>query len=115
MTVDDYLAELPDDARRVLQRIREAIRETAPDAEETISYRIPLYRLHGKHLIGFAGFKSHLSLFVMSSEALDRYENELAEFDQEGTKSTIRFTVDKPLPTPLVKRIVKTRSSEVSA
>lgn len=113
MTVDDYIAELPDDARDVLQAIRRAIKGTAPDAEELISYDIPLYKLHGKHLIGFAGFKNHLSLFVMSSVVLQKYEKELAEYDQAGTKTTIRFTVDKPLPTSLVKEIVKTRSSEI--
>lgn len=115
MTVDDYLAELPDDARDVLEGIRRVIKDAAPDAEELISYEIPLYKLHGKHLIGFAGFKNHLSLFVMSSEVLQKYEQELAEFDRAGTKTTIRFTVDKPLPTSLVKEIVNTCSAEIGA
>jgi uncharacterized protein YdhG (YjbR/CyaY superfamily) len=113
-TVDDYLAELPEDARRVLQGIRKAIKSAAPDGEEAISYGIPLYRLHGKHLIGFGASKRHLSLFVTDSSVLQRYEQELAAFDLAGTKTTIRFTVDKPLPTPLVKRIVKTRTNELN-
>jgi uncharacterized protein YdhG (YjbR/CyaY superfamily) len=108
-TVDEYLAALPEDARGVLQRVRAAIKDAAPDAEETISYEIPLYKLAGKHLIGFAASKRHLSLFVTDSEVLRKYERELEPFDHGGTKTTIRFTVGNPLPTALVKKIVKTR------
>jgi uncharacterized protein YdhG (YjbR/CyaY superfamily) len=108
-TVDEYLAALPDDARGVLQRIRAAIKEAAPDAAETISYKIPLYKLADKHLIGFGASKGHLSLFVTDSEVLRKYERELEPFDHGRTKTTIRFTVETPLPTALVKKIVKTR------
>jgi uncharacterized protein YdhG (YjbR/CyaY superfamily) len=108
-TVDAYLADLPDDARGVLEGIREAIRRAAPDAEEGISYHIPLYKLHREHLIGFAASKHHLSLYVTDSAVLQDFQRELAEFDQAGTKTTIRFTADKPLPKKLVTRIVKAR------
>jgi uncharacterized protein YdhG (YjbR/CyaY superfamily) len=108
-TVDEYLAAVPDDARRVLQRIRAAITDAAPEAEETISYKIPLYKLAGKHLVGFGASKSHLSLFVTASEVLRKHERELMPFDHGGTKTTIRFTVENPLPAALVKKIVKTR------
>jgi uncharacterized protein YdhG (YjbR/CyaY superfamily) len=113
-TVDAYLAELPDDVRRVLEEVRETIRRGAPDAEEVISYGIPLYKLRGKHLIGFGASKGHLSLYVTNSEVLRIYERELAEFDLAGTKTTIRFTVDKPLPRELVKNIVETRTQELA-
>ena len=113
-TVDDYLADLSEDARRVLSGIRETIRSAAPDAEETVSYGIPLYKLHGKHLIGFGAAKRHLSLFVTNSSVLQRYERELAAFDQAGTKTTIRFTVEQPMPKALVRKIVKTRVREVN-
>jgi uncharacterized protein YdhG (YjbR/CyaY superfamily) len=114
-TVDEYLAAVPQDARRVLGRIRAAIKDAAPDAEETISYRIPLYKLAGKHLIGFGASKGHLSLFVMDSEVLRKYERELEPLDHGGTKTTIRFTVEAPLPTALVKKIVKTRIRDLNA
>ena len=60
-TVDDYLAEQPPEARRVLERIRKAITDAAPGAEETISYQIPLYKLGGEHLVGFGGRPGGLS------------------------------------------------------
>jgi uncharacterized protein YdhG (YjbR/CyaY superfamily) len=112
-TVDGYLRKLPEDARRILQGIRKAIRAASPAAEETISYGIPLYKLHGKHLIGFGAAKRHLSLYVTDSNVLQRFERELAEFDHAGTKTTIRFTVDKPLPTSLVTSVVKARIREL--
>ncbi|MGH2981217.1 MAG: iron chaperone [Solirubrobacterales bacterium] len=114
-TVDDYLAEQPEEARRILQEIRKAITGAAPEAEETISYDIPLYKLGGKHLVGFGGWKSHLSLFVTNSAVFEKYESELADFDHAGTKSTIRFTLEKPIPVGLVKKIVRTRVEEIGA
>jgi uncharacterized protein YdhG (YjbR/CyaY superfamily) len=112
-TVDEYLAQLPEDARRVLQGIREAIKDAAPDATEAISYRIPLYRLRGKHLVGFGASKNHLSLFTTDSAVLRKYERELSRFDLTGTKTTIRFNVEQPLPKALVRKIVRARVSEL--
>jgi uncharacterized protein YdhG (YjbR/CyaY superfamily) len=111
-TVDDYLAALPPKERAVLQKVREAIRSAAPQAEEVISYRIPLYKHHG-HLVGFAAFKNHCSLFVVNSAVRDQFAKELEPYKAEGT--TIRFTVENPLPAALVKRIVRSRVAENEA
>ena len=111
-TVDDYLATLPEKERTVLQELRETIRSSAPEAEEVISYRIPLYKHHG-HLVGFAAFKNHCSLFVTNSAVRDQFAKELEPYRVEGT--TIRFTVENPLPAALVKRIVKSRIAENEA
>jgi uncharacterized protein YdhG (YjbR/CyaY superfamily) len=111
-TVDDYLAALPQKERAVLQALRETIRTAAPQAEEVISYRIPMYTHHG-HLVGFAAFKNHCSLFVTNSAVRDQFARELEPYKVEGT--TIRFTVDNPLPAELVTRIVKSRIAENEA
>jgi uncharacterized protein YdhG (YjbR/CyaY superfamily) len=111
-TVDDYLASLSPEQRAVLGRIREVIREAAPEAEERISYRIPLYRQHGD-VVGFAAFKNHLSLFVTNSAVRDEFADELAEFDVKHT--TVRFSISKPLPDDLIRRIVKYRLAENEA
>jgi uncharacterized protein YdhG (YjbR/CyaY superfamily) len=111
-TVDDYLASLPPGQRAVLQRVREVIREAAPEAEERISYRIPLYRQHGD-VVGFAAFKNHLSLFVTDSAVREEFADELAEFDVRHT--TVHFSVDKPLPDDLIRRIVRYRIAENEA
>jgi uncharacterized protein YdhG (YjbR/CyaY superfamily) len=114
-TVDQYLAGLPEETRAALTEIRETIRKAAPEAEERISYGIPLYRLGGKHLIGFGASKKHLSLYVTDSEVLRTFEGELEPFDLAGTKTTIRFTAEQPLPRPLVRKIVKERTKELGS
>ena len=111
-TVDDYLAGLPPRERAVLENVRRAIKEAAPQAEERISYRIPLYRHHGD-VVGFAAFKKHLSLFVTSSGVGERFADELEGFDVKHT--TIHFTVDKPLPDELIRKIVRHRLEENEA
>jgi uncharacterized protein YdhG (YjbR/CyaY superfamily) len=112
-TVDEYLAAQRPQAADALERIREAIRDAAPDAEEAISYGIPLYKLRGKHLIGFAASKEHLSLYVTDSRVLQEFQQQLEPFDYAGTKTTIRFSASRPLPRALVKRIVKMRAASI--
>jgi uncharacterized protein YdhG (YjbR/CyaY superfamily) len=112
--VDDYLAALPAETRDALEAVRAVIKDAAPEAEETISYGIPLYKLGGKHLVGFGASRHHLSLYVTNSAALREYARELAAFDLAGTKTTIRFTVGNPLPDGLVRKIVEMRTRELN-
>jgi uncharacterized protein YdhG (YjbR/CyaY superfamily) len=105
-TVDDYLAVLSPAERKVLERVRRTIKQAAPDAEERISYRIPLYRQHGD-VVGFAAFKNHLSLFITSSDVGERFADELEGFEVRNT--TIHFSVEKPLPEELIEKIVRYR------
>jgi uncharacterized protein YdhG (YjbR/CyaY superfamily) len=111
-TVDDYLAALPKKERAVLQELRETITSSAPQAEEVISYNIPLYKHHG-HLVGFAAFKNHCSLFVTNSAVPKQFARELEPYEVKHT--TVHFSVDKPLPAALVKKIVKARIAENEA
>jgi uncharacterized protein YdhG (YjbR/CyaY superfamily) len=105
-TVDDYLASLSPEQRAVLERVRRTIKKAAPDAEERISYRIPLYRQHGD-VVGFAAFKDHLSLFVTDSSVSERFADELNGFEVRNT--TIHFSVENPLPDELIGKIVRYR------
>jgi len=111
-SVDDYLGALPADMRAALERLRGAIRAAAPEAEETISYRIPTYRYHGP-LVHFASFPDHASLVVVSRPTLERFMGDLEGWRISGT--TIRFTADHPLPPALVKAIVRARVEENEA
>jgi uncharacterized protein YdhG (YjbR/CyaY superfamily) len=96
----------------VLERVRAAIRRAAPEAEERISYGIPLYIQQG-HLVGFGAFKRHCSLFVTSSEVGRLFASELEPFDVSHT--TIHFRADSPLPDDLVEKIVRARIAENEA
>lgn len=110
--VDDYLAAVPDEERAALEKLRKVIRDIVPDATETISYQIPTFKHEGA-LVGFAAFKNHCSFFVMSTRAMEAHKKDLEQY--ETSKGTIRFTVDEPLPAPLVKKLVKARIKENEA
>lgn len=112
VTVDDYLAAVPDEARAALQDLRATIRAAAPEAEEGISYRVPTYRYHGP-LVHFAAFKDHCSFIVASASVVERFKNELEGYEISGT--TIQFLAKNPLSPDLVDRIVRARMKENEA
>jgi uncharacterized protein YdhG (YjbR/CyaY superfamily) len=110
MTVDEYLARVPEPARGTLERVREAIQSAVPaGASEAISYGIPTFRYKGA-LVAFAAFKNHCSFFPMSYAVIRAFEKELKNF--EVSKGTIRFPLEKPLPATLVRKMVKARIAE---
>ena len=110
MTVDDYFAGLPDQARNGLTQLRQSIRSAVPrESTEVISYRIPAFR-HGGILVWYAAFANHVSLFPGGS-VLKTFGDELKKF--KTSKGTIQFPLDAPLPIGLIKRIVQARVAEV--
>jgi uncharacterized protein YdhG (YjbR/CyaY superfamily) len=108
--VDAYLADVPEPVRTTLNKVRAAIRSVVPaEATEAISYGIPSFK-HKGSLVWYAAFSNHCSLFPGSKAVLKMFENELEGYST--SKGTIQFTVDKPLPATLVKKIVKARLAE---
>ncbi len=104
--IDEYLAGIPEPARTTLSKIRAVIRSAVPpEATETISYRIPAFK-HNEVLIWFAAFSDHCSLFPTAA-VMEAFKKELAPY--RTSKGTIHFPTDKPLPTSLLKRLVKAR------
>jgi uncharacterized protein YdhG (YjbR/CyaY superfamily) len=110
-SVDAFLAQLPNDQREALERLRKVIRAAAPGATETINYGIPMWRLNGRGLVSMTAGKKHCSFFVQSYAVLARYASEVDPY--RVGKATIAFTPDKPLPVALVRRIVNARVREV--
>jgi uncharacterized protein YdhG (YjbR/CyaY superfamily) len=106
---DEYLASLSDDKRRALEKLRKDIKAAAPKAEECVSYGMPGFRLDGKLLASYAAAKNHCAFYPGST--LHAFKKELKDYDTSG-KGTIRFRADKPLPSALVRKIVKARIAE---
>jgi uncharacterized protein YdhG (YjbR/CyaY superfamily) len=111
-SIDDYLAGVPAESRAALEKLRATIRAAVPDADETISYRIPTFKYHGPR-VGFAAFKEHCSFFVMSPAVMDAHKEDLETYDR--SKGTIRFPADKPLPAALVNKLIEARIKENEA
>lgn len=107
--IDAYLAGLAPDKRAALQRLRTTIRATVPKAEECISYGIPAFRLNGKFLVGFAAAAKHCSFFP--GAVLATLGQDLRCYDT--SKGTIRFQPQKPLPSALVRKLVKARIAKM--
>jgi uncharacterized protein YdhG (YjbR/CyaY superfamily) len=108
--VESYLAAVPEPARTTLNKVRAMIRSAAPpETTEGISYGMPMFKFKGP-LAGVAAFPDHCSFFITSPAVLDRFADELKGY--RASKGTIHFPVDKPLPSSLVKRLVKVRLAE---
>jgi uncharacterized protein YdhG (YjbR/CyaY superfamily) len=109
-STDEYLAAVPEPARKTLNKIRSAIRSAVPpEATEAISYGMPSFKYKGS-LVWFAAFSDHCSFFPGSGSVIAALQNELKNF--QTSKGTIRFPVDKPLSATLVRKIVKARVAE---
>jgi uncharacterized protein YdhG (YjbR/CyaY superfamily) len=107
--VDAYIAGAPKDARAQLVALRKVIKDTAPEAEERISYSMPYYHYHGR-LVYFAAFKNHIGLYI-PSPIIEEHEDELADY--ETSKGTVRFPIGKPLPVSLIKKVIKARIQKI--
>ncbi len=107
-TIDQYIAEFPKDVQKKLKEIRATIRKAAPKAEEKISYMMPTFALHG-NLVHFAAYKNHIG-FYPAPRAIEKFKKELSKY--EGSKGTVQFPLDEPIPLPLITKIVKFRVAE---
>jgi len=111
--VGAYIASQPPAAQPALRRVRRIVRSLLPDAEETISYGIPTYKLHGEHVVYFAGWKRHWSLYPVTDAVRARVGSEIESY--EVRKGTVRFPLADPVPTRLVERIVRTLARAAEA
>lgn len=107
-TVQEYMSALPPPARAKLESLRKTIRQAAPEAEESISYNIPAFRWNGM-LVWYAAFKKHIGFYPRAS-AVAAFKKELGGY--KVSKGAIQFPLEKPIPTGLVKKIVKFRVKE---
>lgn len=111
--IDEYHSVFPEETRDRMQQIREIIKETAPGAEEVISYQIPAFKIGRKFLIYYAAFENHVSVSSPWSQALlDKFGPELSGL--KVSKSVIQFPNKTALPLDLIRRIVAFRKDEIA-
>ncbi len=109
-SVDEYIATFPKDVQVVLGQIRQAVKEAAPGAEETISYNMPAFKLNG-NLIWFGAFKNHIGFYPKRS-AIEEFKEKLAGYEISDVQGTVKFSLDRPIPLNLIKEMVKFRVEE---
>ena len=108
--VDDYLAALDEPKRSTLESLRRTILEILPEADESLSYGMPAFRVQGKVIAGFAAFKSHLSYLPHSGSVFRELGGEVAKY--KTSSGALQFPADKPLPKTLVRKLISVRKRQ---
>ena len=104
-SVDEYLAAFPKNVQCILEEFRKAIQEAAPEAEETISYQMPAFKLNGI-LVWFAAHKNHIGFYPRVS-AIVAFKDKLSRY--KVSKGTVQFPLNEPIPFDLIKEMVRFR------
>lgn len=110
--IKEYIAAQPKTVQPILRKLHATIKSAAPKAEESISYKIPTFKLNNSVLIYFAAWKTHIGMYPVplfddgAMKALAKYR---------AAKGTLRFPLDEPLPLPAIKKLVSARVKELSA
>jgi len=111
-TIDQYIQSFPKSVQPILTEVRNTIQQHAPNATESISYGMPAWKLNGKPLVYFAGYKHHIG-FYATPTGHQAFVNELSIYKQG--KGSVQFAIDQPMPLQLIARIVQFRVAEVLA
>jgi uncharacterized protein YdhG (YjbR/CyaY superfamily) len=109
-TIDEYIAQYPQDVQQILAKIRAVIKESAPTAVEKISYQMPAFYLNG-YLIGFANHTRHIGFYPTPS-GIEAFKEELSVY--KSSKGAVQFPLDEPMPWELISKIVKFKVAENS-
>ncbi|MGE5498776.1 MAG: iron chaperone [Syntrophothermus sp.] len=106
---DQYISVFPEETKKMLEKLRKAIKQAAPKAEEVISYNMPALKFHGI-LVYYAAHTSHIGFYPGSAAVQDQFKKELAAY--KTSKGTVQFPAGTQIPVTLVKNIVRFRVSQ---
>ena len=108
-TIDEYIKTYPQDVQTILEKIRQTIQKATPESIEAISYQMPTFKLNGKNLVHFAGWKKHIGFYPTPS-GTKAFKKELSQY--KAAKGSVQFPLSKPIPYDLVRKIVMFRVDE---
>lgn len=108
-SVDEYILEFPENVQSILTQLRKTILENAPGSTEGFNYGMPAYKIFGKPLVYFAGYKNHIGFYALPS-GHKKFEKELSQYKQG--KGSVQFPIGKPVPFNLIAKIVIFRAEE---
>lgn len=111
-SVDDCIATYPPSTQKLMKQVRATIKKAAPKAEESMSYGMPAYKLNGKALVYFSGYKHHIGFYATPTGHRE-FKADLAQYKQG--KGSVQFPIDEPMPLKLIEKIVKFRVKESNA
>lgn len=107
--IDEYIANFSEEIQILLNQVRSTIKQAAPDAEESIGYGMPAYKLKGRPLVYFAGYKNHVGFYATPTGHAE-FAKELSKYKQG--KGSVQFPIDQPMPLNLIFQIVEFRVIE---
>lgn len=108
-TIEEYISQFPDEVQRKLIALRKLINQTAPAANEKLSWGVPTYYQRG-FLVEFAATRHHIGFYCTPS-TIKHFDNELGPY-KTNTKNTIQFPVDQELPLELIEKLIRHRLKE---
>ena len=108
-SIDEYIAAFPKETQKLLEELRSAIKASAPEVEEKISYQMPTFDLDGRHLVFFSALKHHIGLYPIPA-GNEAFEKSISKY--KSAKSSLNFPIDQPLPLKLISKFVKLRVTE---
>ena len=108
--IDTFISKYPKNVQEILQKIKSCIQEEVPEAEETIVYGIPTFKLNGKNLVHFSAFKNHIGFYPTPS-GIVAFKNELSQY--KTAKGSVQFPLNKSIPFEMIKKIIKFRALEL--
>jgi uncharacterized protein YdhG (YjbR/CyaY superfamily) len=107
-SIDQYIRSFPEPVQKKLVKLRDLIREQAPQAQAKISYQMPTFFLNG-NLVHFAAYSKHIGFYPTSS-GIRAFRSKLSKY--KHAKGSVRFSIEEPLPVELIRGIVKFRAKE---
>ena len=106
----EYIASFSPEIQEILKQMRRTIQEAAPEADEAFSYQMPTFKIKGKNLVHFAGYKGHIGFYPTPS-GIEAFKEEIKAY--KWAKGSVQFPLDQPVPYELVRRIVLFRLNEM--